>query len=68
MSGPARTAEICVKLRIKITDNATEGEMLDAVYRALAQADIGLQNPNGTVCIDRPETVSVITKGTGGHL
>lgn len=68
MSGPARTADVTVKLRVRFTDTATEGEMLDAVIKAVRTAEFELFSPGGSYEVTGVECASVITKSTGGHL
>lgn len=68
MSGPARTAEVTVMVQVKITDTATEGEMLDAVLTAVRGLTVELQADNGSAKILRSNNASVVTISTGGHL
>lgn len=68
MSGPARTAEVRVTVRVKITDTATEGEMLDAVVAAVDGMEVKLQSDGGDFKVLGVQAASVVTGSTGGWL
>lgn len=67
MSGPARTAMVTVEVTFRITDTATEGEMVDAAICSVNNARPTLMSAGGssTVC---GVTAKITTKATGGHL
>jgi hypothetical protein len=67
VSGSARTALIRIELEFTVTDMASEGEMLDAVTRAIVVAKPELESPNGQ-CSVRVVASHVTTKHTGGSL
>ncbi len=67
MSGPARTALLTVVLDMRVTDTATEGEMLDAVTTALREVQPGMQH-SGAVITVTGVTTSIQTESTGGSL
>jgi len=67
VSGPARTADVIVKMRIRVTDTATEGEMVDHVLDALRRVQVESVHENATLDITEVGA-AVITKHTGGSL
>jgi hypothetical protein len=67
MSGPARTALITVEIAFKVTDTATEGEMLDAVVSAVREVQPKQEHPGATIKV-RDVTTHVTTISTGGSL
>ena len=68
MSGPARSAVVRVEVKVKITDTATEGEMLDAVIKSLDGLTVKLYSDGGSFEVTGVECASVVTNGIGGHL
>lgn len=67
MSGPARTALVTVEVTFRMTDIATEGEMIDAAICAVKEARPTLKSSGGTV-LPGGIRASITTKHTGGHL
>lgn len=67
MSGPARTALLTIQIDLRVTDTATEGEMLDAVTTALREAHPDLQHPGASATVLSVSS-EITTKSTGGHL
>jgi hypothetical protein len=68
VSGQARTADVFAQIQVKITDTATEGEMLDAVVAAVGRLNIALQAEGGSAEVSRVVRASVVTRNVGGHL
>lgn len=68
MSGTARSAVVRVEVKVKITDTATEGQMLDAVIKSLDGLDVKLYSDGGSFEVVGVECASVVTNSTGGHL
>ena len=67
MSGPARTAEVTVQVTYRITDTATEGEMIDGLHRVIRNTGVALDSEAGSVAITGVES-HIKTISTGGHL
>lgn len=67
MSGPARTAEVTVTATYRITDAATEGEMIDSVLKALRDLGFEARHENSQFKLTGI-TSSVKTISTGGHI
>lgn len=67
MSGPARTAEVVLEVTFRITDYATEGEMVDAAICAVKAARPTLQSTEGSAVVGSV-AARVETKRTGGSL
>lgn len=67
MSGPARTAEVTVTVTYRITDNATEGEMIDRVNQVIRNTNAATHSPEGNSGITAVES-RIKTIHTGGHL
>jgi hypothetical protein len=64
-----RTADIVAEIRFRITDQATEGQMLDAVLDAARKLDIMTETRHPDAIIEiRVLSGTVVTVGTGGSL
>lgn len=68
MSGTARSAVVRVEMKVKITDTATEGQMLDAVVAAVDGMEVKLQSDGGSFNVLGVQAASVVTGSTGGWL
>lgn len=67
MSGPARTAMVTIEVTYRITDTATEGEMVDAAICAVRDARPTLMSAAGGARV-AGISARVTTDHTGGSL
>lgn len=67
MSGPARTADVTIEVTYRITDTATEGEMLDAVLKGMRELAIGVHHQEAESKLTAVRG-GVRTIRSGGHL